>query len=139
MPHLVWRISDPLWGNAILALSLLGWLVVGASTFLINHFEFMGLSQVTLHLLRRKAVTAPRLRTPLFYRIVRHPLYLGFIVAFWAAPLMTVGHVLFAAVTTTYIFVGIVLEERDLVGFFGDEYRRYRARVPMLFPWRPPI
>ncbi len=138
IPHLVWRISDPLFGDLILALSLLGWLMVAASTFLINHFELFGLAQVTRHLLGRTAA-APRLRTPLFYRFVRHPLYLAFIVAFWAAPVMTVGHLLFAAVTTAYIFVGIALEERDLIAFFGDEYRRYRARVPMLFPWRWPV
>ncbi|MGA8227499.1 MAG: methanethiol S-methyltransferase, partial [Xanthobacteraceae bacterium] len=125
MPTPVWQIGDASVAMAVTALSLVGWLVVLTSTFLINHFELFGLQQVVNNLAGRSAA-APRFRTPLYYKFVRHPIYLGFIIAFWAAPTMTVGRLLFAAVTTAYIFVGIFLEERDLVDLFGDEYRRYR-------------
>jgi methanethiol S-methyltransferase len=138
MPAVVWQVADPAIGAAITGLSLLGWLLVLTSTFLINHFELFGLRQVVNNLARRPMSEA-RFRTPVLYKVVRHPLYLGFIIAFWAAPVMTAGHLLFAAVTTAYIFVGIVLEERDLIEAFGDEYRRYRERVSMIVPfWRKP-
>jgi protein-S-isoprenylcysteine O-methyltransferase Ste14 len=135
MPGIVWEITNPQLAVAMTGLSLLGFGLVLISTFLINHFELFGLHQVVNHLAGR-AMPAPRFKTPVLYKVVRHPIYLGFIIAFWAAPTMTVGHLLFAAVTTAYIFVGIFLEERDLVEQFGDEYRRYRERVGMLLPFR---
>jgi protein-S-isoprenylcysteine O-methyltransferase Ste14 len=135
MPALMWQIDNPTIAAAVTALSLVGWLIVLTSTFLINHFELFGLHQVANNLTGR-TMPEPTFRTPLYYNFVRHPIYLGFIIAFWAAPTMSVGHLLFAAVTTAYIFVGILLEERDLIDLFGDDYRRYRNRVSMLVPWR---
>jgi protein-S-isoprenylcysteine O-methyltransferase Ste14 len=135
MPSIVWRIAEPHVGAAVTALSFIGWVIVLTATFIINHFELFGLQQVANNLVGR-SMPAPQFRTPLYYRFVRHPIYLGFIIAFWAAPTMTVGHLLFAAVTTGYILVGILLEERDLVDVFGDDYRRYRHQVSMLVPWR---
>ena len=133
MPALVWNIETPALAAAATAGGFLGWLIVLYSTFLISHFELFGLTQVVAHFAGRLAEPI-RFRTPGLYRLIRHPIYLGFIIAFWSAPDMTLGHVLFAAVTTAYIFVGIYLEERDLVAMFGDEYRRYRDRVAMLMP-----
>jgi len=138
MPAPVWQVAAPGLAAALTVLSFVGFLIALTSTFLINHFELFGVQQVANNLAGR-AMPAPRFRTPLFYRFVRHPLYLGFIIAFWATPTMTVGHLLFAAVITAYIFVGIWLEERDLIDVFGDEYRRYRQRVSMLLPWRKPM
>jgi protein-S-isoprenylcysteine O-methyltransferase Ste14 len=135
MPAVVWEVSNPQIAMAVTGLSLVGWLIVLTSTFLINHFELFGVHQVANNLAGRPMPMA-RFRTPFFYKFVRHPLYLGFIIAFWAAPTMTIGHLLFATVTTAYIFVGILLEERDLIVAFGDEYRRYKARVSMVVPWR---
>lgn len=137
MPALVWQVTNPQIAGGLTGVSMIGWVLVFTSTFLINHFELFGLHQVINNLAGRD-MTPPRFKTPVLYKVVRHPIYLGFIIAFWVAPVMTVGHLLFAAVTTAYIFVGIFLEERDLVDMFGDEYRRYRERVGMVIPfWRP--
>lgn len=135
IPTVVWQIADPHIAMAVMVLSFIGWLIVLTSTFLINHFELFGVHQVANNLAGRP-MPAPRFRTPLYYHFVRHPIYLGFIIAFWAAPTMTVGHLLFAAVTTAYILVGIQLEEHDLIDVFGDQYRAYKERVSMLMPWR---
>lgn len=135
IPDIVWKVSHPQAAMAIMGLSFVGWVLVLTSTFLINHFELFGLHQVANNLAGR-AMPAPCFKMPVLYKVVRHPIYLGFIIAFWAAPTMTVGHALFAAVTTAYIFVGIFLEERDLAELFGDDYRSYKQRVSMLIPWR---
>jgi len=135
IPAVVWQVGDPQWATVLLSLSFAGWVLVLLSTLMINHFELFGLQQVIFQLTGQRA-GVPRFKVPLLYKFVRHPIYLGFIIAFWAAPVMTVGHLLFAAVTTAYIFIGIALEERDLVALFGDEYRSYRRRVSMLLPFR---
>ena len=134
MPAMVWEVTNPHIAASLFGLSLFGWALVFVSTFLINHFELFGVHQVANNL-AGKPMPEAHFKTPLLYNLVRHPIYLGFIIAFWATPVMTVGHLLFAAVTTAYIFVGIALEEHDLVALFGDEYRRYRQRVSMIVPF----
>jgi protein-S-isoprenylcysteine O-methyltransferase Ste14 len=133
IPHPVWTVENPLAATALQAIFWLGWGMVLLSTFLISHFELSGLSQVFARL-RDRDLPQPVFRTPFLYRWVRHPIYLSFLLAFWATPVMTVGHLLFASATTVYILIGIQLEERDLIQSFGDEYRRYRNEAAMLTP-----
>jgi methanethiol S-methyltransferase len=129
----VWIVENPLAVAALDAIFWSGWVVLLISTFLISHFELFGLKQVFARMLGW-ALPAPQFHTPLFYRRIRHPIYLGFLLSFWAAPVMTAGHLLFAIATTGYILIAIQLEERDLIGLFGDQYRRYRGEVAMLLP-----
>jgi protein-S-isoprenylcysteine O-methyltransferase Ste14 len=131
----LWRIENPAAVNAIWAIFWLGWGVLLLATFLINHFELFGLRQV-FSLLTGREIPEAEFRTPFLYRYVRHPIYLGFVLAFWATPVMTAGHLLFAIGGTGYILVGIWFEERDLVAQFGERYSRYREQVGALIPWR---
>lgn len=129
----IWQVRDPGLVPVIEAIMWVGWGVLLVSTFLINHFELFGLRQAWARL-RGREIPAAAFRTPLLYKVVRHPIYLGFMMGFWAAPLMTVGHLVFALGATGYILVGVWFEERDLVAQFGERYRAYRKEVPMLLP-----
>jgi protein-S-isoprenylcysteine O-methyltransferase Ste14 len=133
MPEPIWSVTSPSGVMVLQAVFWVGWAIVLLSSFLINHFELFGLRQVYARL-RGQVMPAPVFRTPFLYKRVRHPLYFGFLLAFWATPSMTVGHLLFAVGTTGYILLGIYLEERDMVEMFGDQYRRYREQVSMLLP-----
>lgn len=136
LPQLVWQFGDAAVRYALYGLAAVGWLMVLTGTFLINHFELFGLSQVWRYNRGQgDSGKVPPFVTRAFYRIVRHPLMLGFLIAFWSAPTMTVGHLLFALGTTGYIFIAVkFLEERDLVALYGDTYRDYQRSVPMILP-----
>lgn len=129
----VWTVENPIGRTVLYSLFAFGFLLVLVSTFLIDHFALFGLRQVVLQLIGRKD-PRPAFVTPGPYRVVRHPLYLGFMLAFWSTPTMTVAHLVFAVMCTAYILVAVQLEERDLVAEHGDRYREYRRRVPMLIP-----
>jgi methanethiol S-methyltransferase len=131
----VWTVEQPVLRAVLYGLFALGFGIVLISTFLINHFDLFGLRQVYLYL-RGKEYTQLRFGTPMLYRHIRHPLYLGWLLAFWSTPTMTIAHLVFALATTAYIFVAIQLEEKDLLDTFGDDYARYRESVPMIVPVR---
>jgi protein-S-isoprenylcysteine O-methyltransferase Ste14 len=131
----IWQVETPIAMTLSWIVFWLGWGILFLSSFLINHFELFGLSQAAAAL-TRSATPKPEFRTPLLYRYVRHPIYLGFLLGFWATPMMTAGHLLFALACTGYILVGIWFEERDLVAQFGERYLAYRHQVGMLIPSR---
>ncbi|WP_057702752.1 methanethiol S-methyltransferase [Pseudomonas paralactis] len=131
--YTVWEI-EAAWAKALLSgLFWLGWVIVLLATFLISHFELFGLKQAIDHW-RNTPQKAAIFKTPLFYHLVRHPMYLGFLIAFWATPHMTAGHLLFALGMSVYLFMGARFEERDLVRLFGERYRRYQRDVGMIMP-----
>lgn len=133
IPVTVWAVTAPLGVTALWSLFAIGWAIVFLSTFMIGHFDLFGLRQVWLNL-RGRVQPADSFRTPALYRIVRHPIMLGFLIAFWATPVMTAGHLLFSIATTGYILIAVQLEERDLIAEHGEDYRRYRREVPAFVP-----
>lgn len=133
MPTVIWNIVWQPGRIGLQVLFWLGWATVLASTFMINHFDLFGLRQVYLAW-RAEPYSETGFRSPLLYRVVRHPLMLGFIIAFWATPTLSAGHLLFALATTGYILIALQIEEHDLTVALGDQYREYRRRVPMLIP-----
>ena len=134
MPASVWSVQDPAARMALHALCALGWVIVLLSTFMINHFDLFGLRQVYLSLRGREYTHLPFV-TRALYRFVRHPIMLGFLIAFWATPDMTLGHLLFSVATAGYIFIGVFFEERDLAAFHGRDFARYREQVPAFIPF----
>ena len=132
IPSPVWRV-DGIAASLLIGVYWLGWSITFSSSYMIDHFDLFGLRQA-FSALRGAELPGQSFRTPLLYRIVRHPIMLGFLLAFWATPEMTVGHLLFAVANTAYILVGLHFEERDLIAEFGTAYQQYRRKVPMLLP-----
>jgi len=137
LPQVIWSVENSVAVAVIYGLFWLGWLIALVSTFLIDHFHLFGLKQTYYHLMNKKQADHEFL-IPLFYRYVRHPLMVGFIMAIWAGSTMSAGRLLFAGVVTVYILIAIQIEERDLVSHFGDQYREYQRQTPMIIPWRRP-
>ncbi len=135
IPTVVWKVENEILSMLILGIYFLGWLIVLLSTFMINHFELFGLAQIYDNL-RNKRTPNPKFQTNYLYKIVRHPIMLGFLIAFWATPTMSLGHLLFAAVTTIYILIAVkYLEEKDLRKSIGEKYEAYQKEVPMIIPF----
>lgn len=133
MPDVIWSVEAGFGYYLLMTLFWVGWGIVLLSTFMINHFDLFGLRQVYLHL-KQEEFTPLEFKELWLYKYIRHPLMFGFLIAFWAAPTMTAGHLLFAIATSGYIFIGIWFEERDLIEFHGNKYQEYRERVRMLIP-----
>jgi methanethiol S-methyltransferase len=136
MTETIWNVQSSFLASLMEILFFLGWIFVLTGTYLINHFNLFGLQQVYLNL-KNKELPHPKFVTPIYYKFVRHPLMLGFIIAFWFTPVMTVGHLIFAFATTGYILIAIQLEERDLVRFHGEAYKRYQREVSQIIPMPP--
>ncbi len=135
IPNVIWNVEPSIGRTVLIAIFWLGWLTVLLSTFMINHFDLFGLRQVYINF-KDQDYSHLDFRIVGLYKLCRHPIMLGFIIAFWATPTMTTGHLLFAAATTGYVFIALQFEERDLVDFFGDVYRDYQKKVPLLFPYK---
>jgi len=132
----IWMVDHPLGKTLLQVLFFTGWLIVFLGTFMINHFDLFGMRQVYLNV-RNREYTDLGFRIPGFYKFVRHPIMLGFLIAFWATPMMTAGHLLFTIATTGYILIALQLEERDLIHYFGEQYQEYRRKTSMLIPRMP--
>lgn len=135
MPELIWNIESSIGSLILNGIFWLGWIIVLLSTFMINHFDLFGLRQVYINF-RGQEYNHLEFRKVGLYKLCRHPIMLGIVIAIWATPAMSMGHLLFAVVLTMYIYIALQFEERDLVTFFGDTYKQYQAKVPMLFPFK---
>ena len=135
MPELIWNVESSIGSLILNGIFWLGWIIVLLSTFMINHFDLFGLRQVYINF-RGQEYSHLEFRTVGLYKLCRHPIMLGIVIAIWATPAMSTGHLLFAVVLTMYIYIALQFEERDLVTFFGETYKQYQAKVPMLFPFK---